>query len=335
MKIRNAKQSQLRLAISPTPKTPESDWEEPPTLSQCPESPAMSGGRSFKLSSSCAGNLDLDVTMTMRSARHQSRIRNAGMQIAIKLIYKYRARSISELFDKCTADEFSTLIYQCANYQKVIIPALELFVKDSLEIQRRDRWSYMLSFAKFNYDEEKELLNLLIKQHINPVEFAKNLKSVFMCSQDKINCVRLYGVANSGKSLIFQLLSSCFITCYANNHGSENEFYMSNFLNKSLILCEELYVTQATCEDFKSILGGANIDIAKKYSEKQILSRTPVLITSNFELFGRGHLSPIDENALQSRCISYKFSSSFTPKVHITAPSMFHFLWLCENQDIL
>lgn len=257
------------------------------------------------------------------------------MQIAIKLIYKYRARSISELFDKCTADEFASLLYNCTNYQKLIMPALELFIKDSLEIQRRDRWSYMMSFAKFNYEEEKEILNLLKTQGINPIEFSNAIKKVFLCSEEKINCVRLTGVANSGKSLLFQLITSCFITCYANNHGSENEFYMSNFLNKAVILCEELYVTQATCEDFKSILGGANIDIAKKYSEKQILSRTPILITSNFEHFGRGHLSPIDENALKSRCISFSFSFSFSPKVHITAPSMFHFLWLCDNQDIL
>lgn len=257
------------------------------------------------------------------------------MQTAIRLIYKYQARSISELFDKCTSDEFASLIYQCSNYQKVIIPVLDLFVKDSLEIQRRNRWEYLLSKGKFNYDEELELLKLFTAQQINPIDFARKLKTVFLCEKPKVNCIRLYGAPNSGKSLLGQLISSCFITCYANNHGSENEFFLSNFLNKALILCEELYVTQATAEDFKSILGGANIDISKKYSEKQILSRTPIIVTSNFNDFGRGHLNAIDEQALKSRCFSFYFSSSFTPTVHITAPSMFHFLWLCENQDIL
>lgn len=273
--------------------------------------------------------------MTTRSVRHQNRIRNAGMQIAIKLIYKYRARSISELFDKCSSDEFANLLYQCTNYHKMIMPALDLFIKDSLELQRRNRWDYMVSYAKFNYDEEAELLRLFRTQGIDPVEFATKLKSVFTCEKPKINCVRLYGAPNSGKTLIAQLICSCFIACYANNHGSENEFFLSNFLNKAVILCEELYITQATSEDFKSILGGANIDIPKKYSEKQILSRTPVIVTSNFELFGRGHLNHVDEKALANRCYSFNFSFSFTPKLQISAPSMFHFLWLCDNQDIL
>lgn len=257
------------------------------------------------------------------------------MQTAIKLIYKYKARSISELFDKCSSDEFANLVYQCSNYHKMIMPALELFIKDSLELQRRNRWEYMLSHANYSLDEEEELLRLFTVQRINPIEFANALKTVLNCEKPKKNCIRLIGAPNSGKTLIGQLIASCFITCYANNHGSENEFFMSNFLNKALILCEELYVTQATCEDFKSILGGANIDISKKYSEKQILSRTPVLITSNFELFGRGHLNNTDENALITRCFTFRFTSAFVPRITITAPSMYHFLWLCVNQDML
>lgn len=335
MKPRNLKQSQLQLDTSLTSEMQDSASVMHRNLLTSLEKAPTSKRRSFKLSNTCAGNLNLDEVMKSRSRQHQSRTKGVAMQTAIKLIYKYQARSISELFDKCSSDEFASVVYLSPDYSKIVRPALDLYIKDSLEFQRRDRWEYMMGRASPNPAETAELLRLFQTQDIDPITFAIQLRSVLKCEFPKINTIRLVGVPNSGKSLIGQLISKCFISCYANNHGSENEFFMSNFLNKSLILCEELYVTQATCEDFKSILAGAPIDISKKYSEKQILSRTPVIITSNFSLFGRGHLSTIDENALSSRCFSFRFSFPFTPKVAITAPSMYHFLWLCVNQDIL
>lgn len=335
MKTKKTKPSLSRLRISPMLRTPGSDSEERGSSSPCPESPVRSSGPSFKLSRTCAGNLDLAEMMKTRSLRHQSRIKSPAIQIAIKLIYKYRARSISELFDKCSSDEFSSLVYFAPDYTKIVQPALDLFIKDSLELQRKCRWEYLLAHSAYNEAEECEILRLFTVQGIDPIYFAKCLQKVLKCEQPKVNTIRIIGIANSGKSLIAQLLCQCFISCYANNHGSENEFFLSNFLNKAVVLCEELYVTQATCEDFKSILGGAPIDISKKFHEKQILSRTPVIVTSNFGLFGRGHLSNIDENALASRCFTFKFGTMFVPRVQITAPSMYHFLWLCVNQDLL
>lgn len=257
------------------------------------------------------------------------------MQSAINLVYKYKARTVSELYDKCTSDEFASMIYNSENYHKTLLAALEIFIKDSLELQRRNRWEYLLSFSAPNMEEEREILRLFQTQNIDPVFFAECLKSVLMCERPKINSFKIHGVPNSGKTLIAQLICQPFISCYANNHGSENEFFMSNFLNKSLILCEELYITQATCEDFKSILGGVPIDICKKHQEKQIWSRTPVIITSNFAKYGRGHLSAIDETALSLRGFTFEFNQSFVPKMLITLPSFAHFLFLCCNQDML
>lgn len=256
------------------------------------------------------------------------------MQLLISLFYKYRARSISELYDKCSADEFAQIVYY-GKYAENAALALELFVKDNLEIQRKNRWEYMCSFQVYNEAEERELLRLFQTQNIDVVSFAQCLKSVLNCEYPKINAIKFTGRPNSGKSLIAQLIAKNFICCYANNHGSENEFFLSNFLNKSLILCEELYVTQATAEDFKQILAGAPIDIDKKFHNKQILMRTPMIITSNYVEFGRGHLPKIDERALCLRTISYDFSHEFKPKILINASSFAHLMWCADNQDML
>lgn len=256
------------------------------------------------------------------------------MRLIIGLIYKYHARSVSELFDKCTADEFASIVY-CGKYMDNANLALELYVKDSLELQRKNRWEYFLSFQKYMPEQEFELIRLFNVQCVDIVLFFSCLKQVLNCTWPKINCFKIQGIPNSGKTLIAQLICKCFITCYANNHGSENEFFLSNFLNKAVILCEELYVTQATCEDFKQILGGCPIDIDKKFQNKQIWMRTPMIVTSNYQKFGRGHLSHMDETALQLRCFTFDFNYSFAPKLMIELPAIAHLAWLADNQDML
>lgn len=257
------------------------------------------------------------------------------MQIALKLVYKYCARSVSELFDKTTSDEYAELVYQDVKYTKFIQPAIDLFIKDNIEIQRRDRWEFLLAFAKYNQAEEAELLRLFSAQRISVVDFAKKLKMVLNCEHPKINMLKMWGPPNSGKSLIARLICENFITCFACMKNSENEFSMSNFLNKAIILCDELYVTRNTIEDYKIICSGAPHDLSKKYYDKQLLCRTPMIVTSNYHYYGRGHLPPVDEEALCTRAITYNFDNVFLPSVMITAPSFAHLMWSAANQDVL
>lgn len=192
----------------------------------------------------------------------------------------------------------------------------------NLDLQRVDMFKYACMYALSEnsdpvaFAEFDKIFNL---NNINISYFVKCLKSVLNKTERKINAMRLIGVPNSGKTLLANCICEPFITCYNNNHGSENEFYLSNMLNKSIILCEELYVTVATAEDFKSVLGGQPIDIAKKFSEKQLLSRTPVIITSNYDRLGRGHLSQTDENALRLRCFTFDFNLPFQPAIKLTS----------------
>lgn len=205
---------------------------------------------------------------------------------------------------------------------------MELYTKEMLTIQRSNRWEWFIKSAIHSVPAEvEELRNMFRVQKININCFANSLFRVLMCCDEKINCLRLLGVANSGKTLIAQLIVSSFISAYVNNHNSENEFYLSTFLNKAICLCEELMITPATAEDFKSILGGASLEISKKYTNKQILTRTPIIVTSNHRNFGRGHLNPVDEQALTKRCFDYYFVTPYKPKVHITAPSLAYLMY--------
>lgn len=205
------------------------------------------------------------------------------------------------------------------NYYELVKTGIELYIKQKLEKQRNNLFNYALQQSNFLSNPELEQFEafeyIFGKNKIDVKIFTNSLIEILTKSKHKLNTLRLWGTPNSGKTLIANCIVKPFITCYMNNHGSENEFFLSNMLNKSIILLEEIYVTVATAEDFKSILGGQPIDIAKKFNDKQLLSRTPVILTSNYELFGRGHLSPIDEKALKLRCHSFEFKSEVFPKV--------------------
>ena len=69
------------------------------------------------------------------------------------------------------------------------------------------------------------------------------------------------------------------------------------------------------------------IDISKKYVGRQLLTRTPFVITSNYTRFGRGHLPPTDENALCSRCFTYQFQAVYKPPIMLNSRQFYHFLF--------
>lgn len=248
-------------------------------------------------------------------------------------MFKYNTRSISELYDQCSAIEWSELLY-CAdiNLHKHLNISLEMYLKEVLDVQRQDRWMWFCKYAKYLPDEINELKMLFDAQNIDLTNFSNYIYDVLRCVDPKINCVRLVGVPNSGKTLIAQLIGSCFVSAYLNNHNSENEFYLSSCLNKAIGIFEELFVTTATAEDLKSILAGAKLDISKKYTAKQILIRTPIIVTSNHNLFGRGHLAPLDEKALSTRCYTVYFSAPYKPAITITLPALSYLIYeSCDN----
>lgn len=239
---------------------------------------------------------------------------------------------MSELYDRCDAYEYQSIVQLGADYHFLINSALEIYIKNELELQRKNLWEYAVNLALEHTPDPQQfevLQYIFHANNIDPFEFSRNLIAVLNKSEKKINCLRLIGAPNTGKTLLANLIVEPFITCYMNNHASENEFYLSNMLNKAIILCEELYITTATAEDFKSVLGGQPIDISKKHHEKQLLSRTPVIITSNYSRFGRGHLPPLDENALALRCFTYTMNKEVRPQCTVTWSQLYLYLFTC------
>lgn len=215
------------------------------------------------------------------------------------------------------------------NHSELLSTALSINIKKYLTVQRKNLWQYALNEAQKvepNFEQIAEIQEIFVLNNVDASVFCSQLIDFLTCSEIKINGFRIIGAPNSGKTLIANCITAPFITCHLNNHGSENEFYLSNLLNKSIGLCEELFITPATCEDFKSILGGQPIDVAKKFNEKQLLQRTPIVVTSNYDLFGRGYLTSTDEHALSLRCFNFKFNTKISPSTTIEWQQFYHFM---------
>ena len=117
---------------------------------------------------------------------------------------------------------------------------------------------------------------LFVRNNIVPDDFVRDLEKVLNCEEEKINCLFFLGSSNSGKSFIAQSIAYHFITGYASCANCLSEFSYENFLNKSLILLEEPFIVDGTCDDMKNILGGARIQVGKKYTTKQDVSYTSI-----------------------------------------------------------
>lgn len=301
------------------------------TLTSISQTPSFPSSRSKKLKDYVISS-DLEAVLKERKQVHLQLIKEKNISSAIKLVYKYGVTSISALYDTCTAYEWADLIYNCKDSPtRYVNIALELFIKDNLELQRINRWNWLMNFQSFTSDvvnEVAELNTIFAINNISPVDFSHAVFNVLNERDEKINAIKLVGPSNTCKTLIGQLLVHTFVSAYVNNHNSENEFYLSCFLNKSICICEELLITPATAEDFKSILGGAPLLISKKYNDKQILRRTPIIITTNHDKFGRGHLAPVDETALNNRCYIFKFTQKYVPQYHVSVNGLANFLSL-------
>ena len=247
------------------------------------------------------------------------------------LIVKYKATSYTALLDLCTPEEWQSVLTSVNNHHLLVSQIntnISLYIKYRLTVEREDRFSHLINCAQNGTGNSRNTISrIFITNNIVPDDFVRNLKKVLNCKEPKINCLFLVGPSNSGKSFIAQSIASHFITGYASSANSLSEFSYENFLNKSLILMEEPFVTEGTCDDLKNIFAGANIQVGKKYLPKQDLYRTPVIMTGNHEKLGKGYLNPKDEDAFQNRMITYNFNEPFVTSEYISPEQVAD--WIC------
>nr|QTE03834.1 MAG: NS1 [Lanius cristatus densovirus] len=249
----------------------------------------------------------------------------------VNLCSKYNCESQSDFFKRVTYKEYrDSYMKHPKDFSYLVDMGVNINLKHILDDQL-DRWAIVTGYP---HGDPLIIETILRTVGIDPDIFQMAVKTILTMSHNKINTLVMAGPINSCKTLLSNLLTARLTTCYATNHGSLGDFYFAPFLRKAVINLEELQVTCATADDYKSILGGVPLDINRKHvTDRQRLYRTPIIVTTNYDKFGRGMISHMDETALQARCIKFTTHQKYSPLRQVTPNDMAAFLYKYDNKD--
>lgn len=142
----------------------------------------------------------------------------------------------------------------------------------------------------------------LAYQGIEPGDFLLDFYNVLFKLTDKHNVICLQGGSNAGKTTFIRPLLEIF------NFGeivSGGQFMFQNCINKELLIWEEPLIGHDYVEMCKRVFEGMSTQVPVKYRAPQTLHRTPILITTNKDVW---HYSSADEEALRNRMLHYEFN---------------------------
>lgn len=205
------------------------------------------------------------------------------------------------------------------DYLSFLTQVIEIAKHKLYKEQINDRWTWFISFASRDDSELREWDRFFTEQGIDRVKFFTDLKSWFLMKDPKINTFRLWGKANTGKSLVARCVTENFVTHYQAMCGAHSDFAMEGFLNVAIAMVEEAFFLPKEAEDWKQLMSGGSITVNKKYAPKQTITRTPVFVTSNHQMLGRGYLKRVDEKAFLTRMFDYNVHVEFKPRMTLTS----------------
>lgn len=157
---------------------------------------------------------------------------------------------------------------------------------------------------------------------------AQTLKRILTFSNLRRNTIQIIGPPQTGKTMFVTALTQIFnvgiISKIQLDAGSE--FVFNNCLNKGFIIIEEPVFTKPIAADMLNVFAGTDIQVSKKFDDMQTLKKTPIITSSNNLFFGRGLLSEVMEEALQSRCFRLEFRQKFSPKEHMSSKELYNYI---------
>uniref|UniRef100_A0AAU7E1H2 NS1 protein n=1 Tax=Mops bat parvovirus TaxID=3141925 RepID=A0AAU7E1H2_9VIRU len=220
----------------------------------------------------------------------------------IHLIPQEKITSYSDCLHKLPT--LMTKFIHLPNIHKLFDNALE-FVNSTQ--QKFDLILYLKTTKTCTNANSDHITNILNKQNINPYQFANDILLISTKKMNKINTLILQGVPNSAKSTLIRSFLLLFPT-YGEILNTSN-FMFQDLLNKPIALWEEPLIDANIAEKLKLIMEGQTTQIDVKFKQPQTLHKTPLLITTNADLWTWASNA---EDAFIKRGIYYYFPNSLT-----------------------
>lgn len=150
----------------------------------------------------------------------------------------------------------------------------------------------------------RQFLELQLKTEVEIRHFTKFLYLLLNKKSGKRNCLNIYGPPSSGKTYFTRMVKEAMITSgQILNMSRNSQFPFNNCVCKRVLLWDEPAYEQNALETLKTLFSGDETVANKKYSDFEIIPRTPVIVTANRNEFPR---TP----AFQCRIKNYTFESA-------------------------
>lgn len=136
-----------------------------------------------------------------------------------------------------------------------------------------------------------------------------------MCYQ-KINTLVLKGQTNTGKSMLFQLLLQPMLPTTISRDKDRSSFHLDQLPNSTSIIFEEPIIENTSVGSWKLLMEGNTLQTDMKHSDKEDISRLPVFITTNNDLWM--WTEECEREPLQQRYIQYNLTKKIRSIVSST-----------------
>lgn len=139
-------------------------------------------------------------------------------------------------------------------------------------------------FTERTLTPENKAIQLLTTQGYNPWQVGHWLCCMLNKESGKQNTLGFYGPANTGKTNFAKALVNAVKLFGCVNHQNIN-FIFNDCPQKLIIWWEEALMDGRYVEQAKCLLGGTSFRIDKKHSESTSMGKTPVIISTNNDLY--------------------------------------------------
>lgn len=164
-------------------------------------------------------------------------------------------------------------------------------------------------YQNVSLSTDNKLVQLFNLQGYNPLQAAHWLCCVLNHTSGKQNSVNFYGPASTGKTNAAKaIVQACLI--YGNVNHQNRNFTFNDCRAKFVLWWEECLMHNDYVESAKCVMGGTDVRIDIKNRDSMCLSRTPVILSTNhniYQVVGGNTVTHVHEAPLKERVVQFNF----------------------------
>jgi phage/plasmid-associated DNA primase len=129
------------------------------------------------------------------------------------------------------------------------------------------------------------LEDIFISNNISIPHFLANFIYIQSMYYQKMNTLVLKGPTNTGKSMLLQLLLHPMQPTTISRDKDRSSFHLDQLHNSTSIIFEEPTIENTSVGSWKLLMEGNTLQTDMKHSDKEDITRLPVVITTNNDLW--------------------------------------------------